>query len=171
MTKKLLALSLLPLLGAGCLSSTTPPSSNNTTPPPTPISTTPLPATSTPPVPETPTSTVMTGNAEAKKDLIVVTNVTSSQKIKNKFVVKGKARGNWYFEASFPYELRDGNNVVLAQGAAQAQGNWMTTNFVPFSFTLTFTTPTTTTGTLILKKDNPSGLPANDDQLVIPVTF
>ncbi|MBP7134393.1 hypothetical protein KBA73_04210, partial [Patescibacteria group bacterium] len=73
--------------------------------------------------------------------------------------------------ASFPVELRDANNLLLFQGPAQAQGNWMTTNFVPFSIVLTFPTPTTATGSLILRKDNPSGEPQNDDQLVIPVTF
>jgi spore germination protein GerM len=54
---------------------------------------------------------------------------------------------------------------------AQAQGDWMTTNFVPFSSTLTFSTPTTPTGILVLQKDNPSGLPENDAEIRIPVRF
>jgi len=60
---------------------------------------------------------------------------------------------------------------VLGQIPAQAQGDWMTENFVPFAATLDFTTPTTATGSLILEKDNPSGLPENDKQLTIPVKF
>lgn len=170
MTKKLIALTLvLPLFGTGC--SSNPPSTNtNTFSPPTSVSTDPLPTTTTPPLP-TATSTHATDPSQAKKDLIVVTNLTGGQKIKSPFTVQGKARGNWYFEASFPYELRDGNGMILAQGPVQAIGDWMTMNFVPFNLTLTFPTPTTATGTLILKKDNPSGLPANDDQLVIPVHF
>ena len=108
---------------------------------------------------------------DTKKNLITVSNLVSGQQIKSPFILKGQARGNWFFEASFPYELKDGNGMVLASGPVQAQGNWMTTNFVPFSLTLTFPTPVTATGTLILKKDNPSGEPQNDDQLVIPVTF
>ncbi|MBP6921381.1 Gmad2 immunoglobulin-like domain-containing protein [Candidatus Gracilibacteria bacterium] len=84
----------------------------------------------------------------------------------------GRARGPWYFEASFPIELRDSNNVVIATTVAQAQGDWMTENWVPFTATLTFPAqPISSTGTLVLKKDNPSGEPQNDASLVIPVQF
>jgi hypothetical protein len=47
----------------------------------------------------------------------------------------------------------------------------MTTNFVPFTAVITFTPATTATGTIVLEKDNPSGLPANDNSLTIPITF
>ncbi len=84
----------------------------------------------------------------------------------------GRARGPWYFEASFPIELRDSNNVVIATTVAQAQWDWMTENWVPFTATLTFPAqPISSTGTLVLKKDNPSGEPQNDASLVIPVQF
>jgi Immunoglobulin-like domain of bacterial spore germination len=87
-------------------------------------------------------------------------------------LVKGEARGNWFFEASFPIILKDGNGAVLAQGIAQAEGEWMTKEFVPYVATLAFTSaPTTKNGTLILQKDNPSGMPEHDDALVIPLTF
>jgi hypothetical protein len=68
-------------------------------------------------------------------------------------------------------KLLDANGTQLALKPAQAQGDWMTTDFVPFSVTLTYPTPATATGTLVLMRDNPSGLPQNDDYLVIPVTF
>ncbi len=86
-------------------------------------------------------------------------------------LIRGKARGYWYFEASFPVRLLDGNGKLLAIKPAQADGEWMTEEFVPFSMTLEFEKPTTGTGTLILQKDNPSGLPEYDDELVIPVRF
>lgn len=166
MKKNILAFALLlPLFGAGCFSSPRGTASIPIAPPPTPIGTTPLPVTST--TPTTPTTTVM----DAKKGLITVSNFVSGQKIKSPFTLQGKARGNWYFEASFPYELKDSNGTTLASGPVQAQGNWMTTNFVPFSVTIAFPPPVTATGTLILKKDNPSGEPQNDDQLAILVTF
>ena len=47
----------------------------------------------------------------------------------------------------------------------------MTENFVPFRTELEFRTPTTERGTLVLEKDNPSGLPENSDELRIPVRF
>lgn len=84
----------------------------------------------------------------------------------------GRARGPWYFEASFPVELRDSSNALIVTAVAQAQGDWMTENWVPFTVTLSFPAqPIGSTGTLVLKKDNPSGEPQNDASLVIPVQF
>ena len=85
--------------------------------------------------------------------------------------ISGEARGGWYFEASFPVKILDANGAVLGEHYAQAQGDWMTENFVPFTSTLSFRTPTTQTGTLVLQKDNPSGLPENDAEVRIPVRF
>lgn len=84
--------------------------------------------------------------------------------------VSGQAR-LWYFEASFPIELKDGNGKILAVAPAQAQGDWMTEDFVPFKAILVFPKPETASGTLTLKKDNPSGLPEFDDQVSVPVQF
>jgi len=108
---------------------------------------------------------------EAKANLIKVTGLSPGDQVSSPLIVKGEARGYWYFEASFPVELLDGNGNQLAIKPAQAQGEWMTEEFVPFTVTLTFPTPPTPTGTLMLRKDNPSGLPENDDWLAIPVTF
>jgi|SRR3989338_1912644 len=91
--------------------------------------------------------------------------------VSSPLTVTGEARGTWYFEASFPVKLYDANNSLLAQAPAQALSDWMTTDFVSFSVTLTFPTPSTQTGTLVLEKDNPSGLPQNDDSVSIPVSF
>ncbi len=118
--------------------------------------------------PGTPTNT-------SHNDLIVVTepeyNEYTTPNISSPVTVKGKARGNWYFEASFPVIIEDSNGNVLAQAPAQAQGDWMTNEFVPFEVSLTFPKPTTTSGKIILKKDNPSGLPEHNDQIEIPVLF
>jgi hypothetical protein len=102
---------------------------------------------------------------------ISVTSPTANQVVTSPLVVTGKARGSWYFEASFPAKLVDADGHVLAQAPAQAQGDWMTEDFVPFSVSLTFVKPATATGTLILSKDNPSGLPQNDASVSIPVRF
>jgi len=111
------------------------------------------------------------GNELEKSDLIVIETPRPGQTISNPVVIKGKARGNWYFEASFPARLIDANGQSLGTMPIQANGEWMTTEFVPFTATMDFISPSTKTGTLILKKDNPSGLPENDDELRIPVTF
>lgn len=105
------------------------------------------------------------------KDMIRVSNISANQKVTSPLVIQGEARGNWYFEASFPVKLLDGNGKTIVQMPAQAKGEWMTSDFVPFAVTLTFTKPSTATGTLILHNDNPSGNPENDRYISIPVQF
>lgn len=110
------------------------------------------------------------GNAAEKRSLIRVDSPRPGSVVASPLVVKGRARGMWFFEASFPVVLIAQNNVVIATGTAQANDDWMTEEFVPFTATLQFTKPMhVRTGTLLLKKDNPSGDPERDDALFIPV--
>lgn len=111
------------------------------------------------------------GNELEKIDLIKISNPRPNQEIESPIIIEGEARGFWFFEASFPVKIFDENNNLLGEIIAQAQSEWMTENFVPFHATLEFPTPSTKTGKLILEKDNPSGLPEHDDQLIIPVVF
>lgn len=82
--------------------------------------------------------------------------------------ITGSAR-TWYFEASFPVKLLDENGKEIAIVPAQAQGDWMTDQFVPFNATLEFLVDKDQNGTLVLMKDNPSGLAAYDEKVEIPV--
>jgi hypothetical protein len=105
------------------------------------------------------------------KDVLKVKEPVFNQSVASPLVISGEARG-WYFEASFPVELVDWDGRIIAQGPAQAQGDWMTSEFVPFKATLSFTVPDDIPyrrATLILRKDNPSGMPENDDAFEIPV--
>lgn len=114
------------------------------------------------------------GNELEKADLIRINTPRPNSIINSPLIIKGEARGVWFFEASFPVVLIDWDGKVIAQGIAQAKGEWMTTEFVPFEAKLIFTLDKNTysnKGTLILKKDNPSGLPEHDDLLEIPVVF
>lgn len=111
------------------------------------------------------------GNELEKDDLIRISEPRPNTLVTSPLTVKGMARGNWFFEANFPVKLFDGNGEFLAQGIAQATSEWMTTEFVPFETTLSFIVPTTTSGTLLLSKDNPSGLPENTDALRVPLRF
>jgi len=103
--------------------------------------------------------------------LIQIDNPRPNQIIESPLFIKGKARGNWYFEADFPVKLFDDNGFLLGITIAQALGDWMTEDFVPFNATLLFAVPSTPKGKLILEKDNPSGLPEHADELTIPVYF
>jgi len=101
---------------------------------------------------------------------IVVVSPQENAVVKSPLTISGKARGTWYFEASFPVVLLDDQGNQLATTPARAQGDWMTENYVPFTATLTFATARKH-GTLVLKKDNPSGLPGNDRSVSISVQF
>lgn len=111
------------------------------------------------------------GNELEKQDRIRIRQPRPNQVIKSPIVIAGEARGLWFFEASFPARLLDANGSELGVAVVQAQGDWMTQNFVDFRGTLTFQKPGTEKGTLILEKDNPSGLAEHADQLRVPVRF
>ena len=120
------------------------------------------------PATEAPTDTPP---APVEEELIRVSTPTSNARVQSPLTITGEARGNWYFEASFPVKILDANGVELGVSYAEAQGEWMTTEFVPFISTLTFATSTTATGTLVLEKDNPSGLPEYADEIRLPIRF
>lgn len=105
------------------------------------------------------------------QDLIRLTSPKPNEVVKSPLTLKGEARGYWYFEASFPARIYDANGKELGAMPVHALSDWMTKDFVPFSASLEFKTPTTETGLLVLEKDNPSGLPENEDELRVPVRF
>ena len=109
-----------------------------------------------------------TNNAE---DYVRNVNIKPGQKVTSPLTVSGEAKGPWYFEANFLVKLIDANGKVLGQRGAQAQGEWMTENYVPFKVEFSFSPATTTSGTLILERDNASGLPQYDASYNIPITF
>lgn len=94
-----------------------------------------------------------------------------NQIVESPMWVVGRARGTWYFEAEFPVRLLDERDSVLTWGSARANGEWMTTDYVPFALTLNFNAPQTEMGTLVLEKSNPSGLPEHAGSVRIPVRF
>ncbi len=110
--------------------------------------------------------------AQHYKDMVVVTSPLVGSAVSSPLVIEGLARGNWFFEASFPVSIVNWDGLIIGDGIAQAQGEWMTTEYVPFKATITFTKPDyKDNGWIILKKDNPSGLPQHDDAFEFPILF
>lgn len=101
--------------------------------------------------------------------MIRVQSPTPGQAVQSPLVITGQARGTWFFEASFPVRLVKKDGTEIASGIATAQSDWMTEEFVPFSATLTFASDVEQEAELVLVKDNPSGLPENDDERRMPV--
>lgn len=85
--------------------------------------------------------------------------------------VQGEARGQWFFEATFPIEVTDSAGNSLGVSYAQAQGEWMTEEFVSFKGQVRREKTLDNVGWLIFRKDNPSGLPEYEDAIRIPVRF
>ena len=104
-------------------------------------------------------------------DLIELRTPLPNAILQTPLILEGRARGAWFFEASFPVYLVDADGDTVAVIPAQAEGEWMTQAFVPFKATLTFTPPASQTGTLILARNNPSGLPEHAAELRVPIRF
>jgi len=114
------------------------------------------------------------GNILEVSDLIQLDSPRPNDKVTSPLLVQGQARGNWFFEASFPVNLVDWDGRIIAEGIAQAQGDWMTEEFVPFVVTLDYNLDQNIyshRGVLILQKDNLSRLPSHDNALEIPVSI
>ena len=116
-----------------------------------------------------PSLTITYSNATA--DIITVELPFPGAVTGKQFSVIGKARGYWFFEASFPVQVLDKNGKLLTQGFAQAKDEWMTTDFVPFKADITIPETYTGPATLVLKKDNPSGLSEYDAFISFPFTI
>lgn len=106
-------------------------------------------------------------------ELIYLDYPQPNEIIKSPLTIKGRARGYWFFEGDFPVILTNWDGLIISEGAARSQGDWMTEDFVPFEVVLEFDNEGaySNKGSLILRKDNPSGLPEHDDALEINVVI
>lgn len=111
------------------------------------------------------------GNELELTDLIQITTPRPNASVTFPVAGTGQARGTWFFEASFPVWLEDTAGNVLSQSYAQANGEWMTNDFVDFTFQLESTEGVTGVAWLVLGKANPSGLEENDQELRVPLTI
>lgn len=107
----------------------------------------------------------------SKTDLIKIESLHDGDSIQSPLIVSGQARGNWFFEASFPIKILDKDGKVIGQGHAEAQAEWMTGNFVPWKAVISFIAPASGKGEVVFMKDNPSGLPEHDAEVRLTVLF
>ncbi len=107
----------------------------------------------------------------ATSDNIVVDLPSPGAVTGKTFTVLGKARGPWYFEASFPITVLNEKGEIIAGSIATAKSEWMTTDFVPFEAIITIPESYIGKAVLVLKKDNPSGLPEKDASISFPFTI
>lgn len=100
-------------------------------------------------------------------------NLSSPQEgsvVNSPLVVKGEAPGSWFFEGNIVVEIQDNNRQVITTHPGTAQSDWMTDNLVPFASLVEFETQAET-GYLIIRNDNPSGLPEFAKEVEWPLIF
>lgn len=108
----------------------------------------------------------------AENPAIRVDSPLPGQVVTSPLLVRGVARGPWFFEGSFGLWLVDAQGNKLAEGVAEATGDWMTTDFAPFEATLNFKLPADGgVGQLMLEADDPEGTGDPNFQLQLPVRF
>lgn len=96
----------------------------------------------------------------------------SMQVVSSPIQVTGQAPGTWFFEGQIQAVLVDQNDNELGSISIQTKENWMTESAVNFSGQLPFTPPSTgSSGELIIRKENPSGLPENEREVRMTVRF
>lgn len=120
-------------------------------------------------LPTPPSSATNSNFDESSLDVILLSPQPDSR-VTSPLKISAKAPGSWFFEASIPLELTDSNGTVLANAVGQVEGGWMTVNAVTFDAEFTFHT-NASDGFIVIKKDNPSGLPENDSFVKFPVKF
>ncbi|MFW0837958.1 MAG: Gmad2 immunoglobulin-like domain-containing protein [Candidatus Komeilibacteria bacterium] len=103
--------------------------------------------------------------------VVILDDLRAGDVISSPLTFHGQARGWWFFEASFPVHILDDKDNIIATGLATASSDWMTEDYVPFTAQIKFTVPPGVKGTLVLQKDNPSGLPEHDASIILPIKF
>ena len=110
------------------------------------------------------------GNALEKANLIRLSSPSPNQSINTSpFVIEGEALGNWFFEGSFQVDIVSSEGNAIYGGIAEADGEWMTEEFVPFSATIGLETEFKGGANLVLHRENPSGDPELNESLIVPI--
>lgn len=105
------------------------------------------------------------------ENLIIIESPKPYEKVSNPLLIKGKARGYFFFEATFPIKIVDESGNILMSDFIETKEDWMTENFVSFEKYLNLDFGNIKRGFIIFEKANPSGLKENQFEISIPVYF
>ncbi|MHC1716731.1 MAG: GerMN domain-containing protein [Candidatus Dojkabacteria bacterium] len=86
------------------------------------------------------------------------------------FEITGKMPNSWFFEGSFPVSI-EVNGKEVFRNVANTEEDWTSEGLKQFYAIVVCKEGCVGNGEIILKKDNPSDLPENDDSFTIPVSF
>lgn len=103
----------------------------------------------------------------AKGEQVIIYTPNNNDIINSPITIIGQIPGNWAVEGDFMAYVKDSDGNNIGESIVKINGDWTATDLVPFSTTISF--DGSGAGTVVLQKDNPSGLPENDDQVVLNV--
>lgn len=105
---------------------------------------------------------------------ITFENLNENDRVKPKQIITGEVPGYWFFEGSFPVELRKASGETFATVIAKTNQDWMVTTNVKFEIILPASFTYTGVGSILFKKDDPSDGEAPwkpEYEEVVPVIF
>ncbi len=88
--------------------------------------------------------------------VITFENLNENDHVKPKQSITGEVPGYWFFEGSFPVELRKASGETFATVIATTAQDWMVTTNVKFEIKLPDNFTYTGVGSILFKKDDPS---------------
>ena len=103
------------------------------------------------------------------KDDLISFSILPNTKVHGILSYRGVIQGAYFFEANIGINILDLNKKVLKASYAVAKTDWMTTLPVSFEGNIDFTGLPTGPAYFQIHNDNPSGLPANDKSILIPI--
>ena len=106
------------------------------------------------------------------RDEALLESPLSGSTISSPLAISGLASGAWMFEGSMTAVLTNWDGEIISETILSAEGDWMTEELVPFTGIMEFEQPEYgARGSLIIQASNPSGLPENQKNLEIQISF
>ncbi len=107
-------------------------------------------------------------NAQAP---VTVTEPKRTAEVSSPVTVSGQAPGTWFFEAVLPISLVTAEGDVLIDDIFVTEEEWMTEDLLDFNLQLSFETPESNYGFIVVEKNDPSDLSHNKAAFYWPVEF
>lgn len=105
-----------------------------------------------------------------REDLIA-SSVWAGEELHDLVSFSGSVKGGYFFEANVGINILDANKKVLKSGHATATTDWTTSDPVSFKGDIDLVGLPTGPAYFEIHNDNPSGLPANDKSILIPIVI
>jgi len=101
---------------------------------------------------------------------VLIDSPDFNKTVSSPLLIQGKVRKSYTYEGAFPLIIIDETGNTLGQSTGRVTSLDMTQDYVSFTAEIKFQ-PTGSTGTLVFKNDNPSGLVQNEKSISFPVIF